>query len=72
MEEDGIRPPLSSIPGFGQVDAENVIKVRDDGKFMSIDDLKIRAKVGKVALETLKEAGVLNGMSQSNQLSLFG
>ena len=72
MEEDGIRPPLSAIPGFGQVDAENVIKVRDDGKFMSIDDLKIRARVGKVALETLKTAGVLEGMSQSNQMSLFG
>ena len=72
MEEEGIRPPLSAIPGFGQVDAENVIKVRDDGKFMSIDDLKIRARVGKVALETLKTAGVLEGMSQSNQLSLFG
>ena len=72
MEEDGIRPPLSAIPGFGQVDAENVVKARPDGKFMSIDDLKIRAKVGKVALETLKEAGVLEGMSQSNQMSLFG
>lgn len=72
MEEEGIRPPLSAIPGFGQVDAENILKARPDGKFMSIDDLKIRAKVGKVALETLKNAGVLEGMSQSNQMSLFG
>ena len=71
MEQDGIRPPLSSIPGFGQVDAENIIKARIDGRFMSIDDLKIRAKIGKVGLETLKMAGVLEGMSQSNQLSLF-
>ena len=72
MEEDGIRPPLDSIPGLGPIDAENVYKARDDGKFMSIDDLKIRAKIGKVAIETMRNAGLLNGMSESNQMSLFG
>lgn len=72
MEEDGIRPPLSAIPGLGPVDAEGIYKSKSNGKFMSIDDLKIRAKIGKVAIETLKNAGVLEGMSQSNQMSLFG
>ena len=72
VEDEGIRPPLDSIPGLGPIDAENIFKARQDGTFMSIDDMKIRAKIGKVAIETLKSVGVLDGMSQSNQMSLFG
>ena len=44
---------------------------RKDGEFMSIDDMKIRAKVGKSVVEILTNAGCLDGMSQSNQMSLF-
>jgi len=72
MEDDGIRPPLDSIPGLGPIDAENIYKARDDGKFMSIDDMKLRSKIGKVAIETMKGVGILDGMSESNQMSLFG
>ena len=71
MEDEGIRPPLSAIPGLGPVDAENINIAKKDGKFMSMDDLQIRAKIGKVAIETLKNAGCLDGMSKSNQMSLF-
>ncbi len=39
---------------------------------MSIDDLKIRAKLGNSGIEMLRDAGCLEGMSQSNQISLFG
>ena len=72
MEDEGIRPPLNSIPGFGTVVAESVERARKDGEFMSINDLKIRAKVGASAIEMLKKAGCLEGMSESNQMSLFG
>ena len=72
MEDDGIRPPLNSIPGFGTVAAQGVEEARKDGTFMSIDDLKIRAKLGQSGIEMLKKAGCLDGMSQSNQMSLFG
>ena len=71
MEEDGIRPPLDSIPGLGPIDAENIYNARQDGKFSSIEDLKIRSKIGKVAIETLKGVGLLDGMTESNQMSLF-
>lgn len=72
MEEEGIRPPLTSIPGLGPVDAESIVNARENGEFMSIDELRLRAKIGNSAIETLKNAGVLEGMSQSNQMSLFG
>ena len=73
MESDTeIRPPLNSIPGLGTVAAEGIDEAKKDGKFMSIDDMKIRSKIGKSVVELLEKVGCLKGMSQSNQLSLFG
>ena len=71
MEDEGIRPPLNSIPGFGTVAAQGIEEARKDGEFMSISDLKLRAKLGKSGIELLQNAGCLKGMSESNQMSLF-
>ena len=71
-EEEGIRPPLNSIPGLGTVAAQGIEEAKKDGPFMSISDLQIRAKVGKSVIELLKNAGCLDGMPESNQMSLFG
>ena len=44
MEEDGIRPPLNSIAGFGTVAAQGIQGAREkDGKFMSVEELRLRA-----------------------------
>ena len=72
VEEEGIRPPLNSIPGLGTVAAEGIDEAKKEGKFMSIDDMKIRSKIGKSVIELLDRVGCLKGMSQSNQMSLFG
>lgn len=72
IQDNKLRPPLNSIPGFGTVAAQGIVEARKDGKFMSIDDLKIRAKIGTSGADLLKQFGCLEGMSQSNQLSLFG
>ena len=72
VEEDGIRPPLSSIPGLGGVAAEGIYNAAQEGTFMSIDDLRIRAKIGNSVVDLLKKFGCLDGMPESNQMSLFG
>ena len=72
VEGEYLRPPLNSIAGLGNVAAESIMKARQDEKFMSIDDMKIRAKIGDSVAELLRQFGCLEGMSQSNQLSLFG
>ena len=72
IENGSLRPPLNSIPGLGTVAAEGIQRAREEDKFMSIDDLKIRAKIGDSVTELLKKYKCLEGMSQSNQLSLFG
>ena len=72
VEGDSLRPPLNSIAGLGNVAAEGIMKARQEEKFMSIDDMKIRSKIGTSVIEMLQKVGCLKGMSQSNQLSLFG
>ena len=71
LEEEGIRPPLNSIPGLGTVAAQSIDEAKKDGEFMCIDELQQRAKVGKSITELLKKFGCLDGMTQSNQMSLF-
>lgn len=42
-----------------------------DGKFLSKDDLRERAKVSKTVVETMSDLGLLDGMPEGNQLSIF-
>ena len=43
----------------------------DEEEFECIDDLQSRGKVGKSVIELLKKFGCLEGMTQSNQMTLF-
>jgi DNA polymerase-3 subunit alpha (Gram-positive type) len=36
-----------------------------------VEDLQARAKVSKSVIETLAQAGVLSGLPESSQMSLF-
>ena len=71
LPKTGIRPPLNSIPGLGTVAAQGIQEGRKNEKFMSIEDMKIKSKIGASVVEILKNAGCLQGMSESNQMSLF-
>ena len=71
MEDEGIRPPLSALAGFGEVDAEKLVKAREEGRFTSIEQMAMKAKLGKVAVETLQLAGCLDGMPRSEQIDMF-
>ncbi len=72
VEEDGIRPPFSALTGFGEVDAGKLVEAREKyGKFTSIEDMTIKAKIGKSAVETLRLSGVLDGMPRSEQMDMF-
>lgn len=71
IEEDGIRPPISALQGVGDNAAKSIVEARKQGEFISKEDLRIRAKVSKTVIETLSNHGCLEGMSETNQLSLF-
>ncbi len=72
IEDDSLRPPLNSISGMGNVAAEGIYNtVKEDGPFTSVENLRIRAKIGNSTTELLEKFGCLKGLPKSNQLSLF-
>ncbi len=72
LEEDGIRIPLCGLPGIAPSAAEQIYNARlEGGEFMSVDDLKKRAGIGKSTIEVLKNNGVLAGLSETSQIELF-
>ncbi|WP_138205675.1 PolC-type DNA polymerase III [Haloimpatiens lingqiaonensis] len=71
IEEEGIRPPINALAGVGENAAKSIEASREDGEFISKEDLRIRAKVSKTVIETLDNHGCLQGMPDTNQLSLF-
>lgn len=68
---EGIRPPLNALQGLGTAAAQNIVEAREKGEFMSRDDLRIKAKISKAVIEILQQQGCLDGLPESNQLSLF-
>lgn len=68
---NGIRPPLTALQGLGGAAAQNIVEARKDGEFLSVDDLRIRARISKAVIEILQQAGCLGNMPESNQLSFF-
>ncbi|NLV36809.1 MAG: PolC-type DNA polymerase III, partial [Clostridiaceae bacterium] len=71
IEGDGIRPPLNSLPGLGTTAANSIVEAREQGEFISIEDLRIRSKISKTVIEILTQNGCLNDMPESSQMSLF-
>ena len=66
-----LMPALSSINGLGDKAAASIVDAAKDGAFLSKDDFMSRAKVGKSMCDLLSDLGILDGLPESNQLSLF-
>ncbi|NOW04813.1 DNA polymerase III subunit alpha [Clostridium beijerinckii] len=71
LEEDGIRPPINSIAGMGNVAAEGIANAAKEKEFNSVDDVKKRSKIGNAAIELLRKFDCLNGLPESDQMSFF-
>ncbi|MEH7246956.1 PolC-type DNA polymerase III [Neobacillus niacini] len=71
IEGNSLIPPFNSIPGLGTNAAYNIVKSRQDGEFLSKEDLQQRGKVSKTILEYLDKQGCLSSLPEQNQLSLF-
>ena len=66
-----IMPSFKVIDKVGEVAGESIEIAARGGEFLSKDDLRQRAKVGQTVIEKLSDLGLLQGMADSNQLSLF-
>lgn len=71
VTEEGLIPPFNSLQGLGTNAAQSIVDGRAVGEFHTIEELKERTSLGRSLIDLLKENGVLNGIPETNQLSLF-
>ena len=72
-EEGRIRPPFVAIGGLGESAAQDLARVRGEGKaFVSIDEIASACpKVSSAHVEALKKLGAFGDLPESSQVSLF-
>jgi DNA polymerase-3 subunit alpha (Gram-positive type) len=73
-----IMPPFCSIEGVAGKAAEQLKEAvkalrenNPEAKFISKEDLRLRSKIGKSTIEKMTSLGLLNGLPESSQLSIF-
>lgn len=71
LHEKSLLPPFTALTGISTMAANNIVQARLEGEFTSIDDLKKRASLSTPIVERLREHGCLDGLQESDQISLF-
>ena len=66
-----LMPALSTIDGLGEKAADQLVEAAAKGPFLSRDDLRQRSKLSKTVIDLMGDLGLLEGLPESNQLSLF-
>ena len=70
-EEGSIRLPFSSLPGLGETAAQKIIELRNREGIFSVEDLQRKGGVSRTVIELLRRNKALEGLSETNQYSLF-
>lgn len=71
IEGNTLIAPFRAIPSLGTSVAQQIVEARKEKPFLSKEDLAKRGKVSKTVIEYMNENGVLKGLPDENQLSLF-
>ena len=70
-ETKSLIPPFITIDGLGENNAITVVEARKDGQFYSQEELGRRTKLTSTNIQDLADMGVLDSLSENDQLSLF-
>ncbi|MBE6935755.1 MAG: PolC-type DNA polymerase III [Ruminococcaceae bacterium] len=72
IDGNALIPPLTALPGLGLMAAQDIVRERENGEFSSAEDLSLRCqKVSKAVIEILDNAGALESLPKSDQISMF-
>ena len=72
LPEDGkIRMPFNSLPGLGDTAAKNIVDARESGEICTVEELRRKAKLSSAVIDILRRNGVLDGMTETDQFTLF-
>ena len=66
-----IRPPLDTIDSISSGIAESITAAREEAPFTTREDMMNRAHIGKAAIETLANYGLLDDLPETSQIDIF-
>lgn len=68
-----LMPSLDTIEGLGEKAADALVEAvaAQDGPFVSKNDLREKSKLSKTVIETMSDLGLLEGLPEDSQLSIF-
>jgi DNA polymerase-3 subunit alpha (Gram-positive type) len=69
-EKKMLIPPFKIIDGLGAA-GDSVVEARKHGTFLSKEDLHDRTQLSTSDIENLSKIGALDGLGETNQMSLF-
>ncbi len=70
-DDHGIIPSFTSVDGLGVSVANSIVEARNEYEFISKEDLQKRTQLSGTLIQVFERLGVLDGLSEENQLSLF-
>ena len=70
MEDGCLRVPFTAIGGLGEAAAQSIVDARSQ-PFLSVEDLKNRTKASSAVVEMLRDAGALEGLKDTNQVTML-
>ncbi len=70
-ENGKIRLPFNSLAGVGENAAKAITEARDSSEILSVEELRLKAKLTKAVIEILQKNGALEGLSETNQITFF-
>ena len=71
IEDGKIRIPFNALSGVGDSAAQNLYDTVQKGDYISVEELQAQSGISKTTVEALQNAGALNGLPQTSQLTLF-
>ena len=71
IEDDTLIPPFIAVPGLGENVAKRIVEAREDGPFLSKEDLNKKAGLSQKIIEYLDDLGSLPDLPDKAQLSIF-
>ncbi len=71
MEDGKIRMPFTAVKGLGNAAAESLMKAKEDGEYISCEEIQDRAGISSAVMESLRQLGALGDLPESSQMTLF-